>query len=291
MTGTAQPVEVAAGASHGAAEAIHGAAGATAGAASVLAHAGPGSTWQAMVVVAGVVLAGYVIVAASGRITIERPDDLVVPVAAAAIAGGIGVVGHAVLSDFIGWGLPLAVTALLTLTLAATTPLDVRLPGPLPMGALAVALVSTITLYQPLTIALHPPPEFLPLAEDARIAIEEPADEATVPAGTVEVTVVTDEASIGPGGLELDELDLARPAHAGELAVRRAAVDADGTTSDRQRVASDPGPDCTVADPCERATIDLDLEPGTWRITVELRRGDGTELAPTVTDHVTVEVE
>ena len=261
------------------------------GTTTVLAHAGPGSTWQAMVVVAGVVLAGYVVVAAAGRFTVERPDDLVVPVATAAIAGGIGVVGHALLSDFIGWGLPLAVTALLTLTLAATTPLDIRLPGPLPMGALAVALVSSIALYQPLTIALHPPVEFLPLAEDARIDIEEPADGATVPAGPIELTVVVEEASIGPGGVDPDEFDLARPAHAGELVVRRAAVADDGTTSDRQRVEVDPGPDCTVADPCERTTVDLELEPGTWRVTAELRRGDGTELAPTVTDHTTIEVE
>ena len=261
------------------------------GTSAVLAHAGPGSTWQAMVVVAGVVLAGYVVVAAAGWITIERPDDLVVPLAAAAIASGIGVVGHAIISDFIGWGLPLAVTALLTLTLAATTPLDLRFPGPLPMGALAVALVSTVTLHQPLTIALHPPAEFLPLAEDARIAIEQPPDGATVPAGTVEVTVITDEASIGPGGVDLDDLDPARPAQAGELVMRRAAVADDGTTFDRQRVETGPGPDCTLADPCERTTVGLDLEPGTWRVTAELRRGDGTELAPTVMDHVTVEVE
>ncbi len=277
MIGTALPVEVV--------------PAVVPGATTVLAHAGPGSTWQAMVVVAGVVLAGYVVVAACGRISIERPDDLVVPVAAAAIAGGIGVVGHAIISDFIGWGLPLAVTALLTLTLAATTPLDIRLPGPLPMGALAVALVSSVALYQPLTIALHPPPEFLPLAEDARIGIEAPADDATVPTGTVEVTVVAHEASIGPGRVDLDELDATRPAHAGELVVRRAAVADDGTTLDRQRVETGPEPGCTVTDPCKRTTVDLDLEPGTWRVTVELRRGDGTELAPTVTDHVTVEVE
>jgi hypothetical protein len=253
-----------------------------------LAHAGPGSTWQAMVVVVGVVLAGVVLAAAFGRVRIEGPDDLLVPLAGAAIASSLGVIGHAVVSDAIGWGLPLAVVSLVALLLAAFTPLDLRLPGPLPMGAIAAAAVGGVVLYAPLTIALHPPPDVLPLAEDSEVTIVAPSDGGEVEAGNVEVVVAVSGGTIGPGGVPLEELP-ADPEEAGEVVVAVAQVQDDGSTAQQQRVAVDPGDDCTVAAPCDEVAFEVPLEPGSWELTVEFTRGDGTPLAPYVRDRITLE--
>jgi hypothetical protein len=256
----------------------------------VLAHAGPGSTWQAMVVVAGVVLAGAGVLAAVGRLRVAALDDVVVPFATAAVLSSVGLLAHEWLSDAIGWGLPIFVVAAGALLLAALTPLDLRLPAPLPMGATALALVGAVVLYAPLTVALHPPAEVLPLADDAEVAILEPSDEEVVTGATVAVVVAVSGGSIGPGDVDLDDLP-ADPEEAGDLAVAVAEVQPDGTTAPQERVAVSYGETCTIAAPCSQVRFPLTLEPGTWRVTVEFTRGDGTPLAPYVRDTVVVTVE
>jgi hypothetical protein len=257
---------------------------------AILAHAGPGSSWQAMVVVAAVVLAAAVLAAATGRLTVTRLDDVVVPFATAAILSSVGLLAHEWLSDAIGWALPVGVVAAGSLLLAALTPLDLRLPAPLPMGAAALALVGAAVLHAPLTVALHPPAELLPLADDAEIAILGPSDDDVMAGPTVEVVVAVTGGTIGPGGADLGELP-ADPEEAGDLAVALAAVEGDGTTAPQERVAVTYAEDCTIAAPCSEVTFPLTLEPGTWRLTVEFTRGDGTPLAPYVRDTVTVTVE
>jgi hypothetical protein len=254
---------------------------------TVLAHAGPGSDWQAMVVVAAVVLAVAVVAGAVGRLTVARPDDLVVPFATAAVLSSLGLFASEWLSDAIGWALPVGVVAAVTLVLAALSPLDLRLPAPLPMGAAALALVGAVVLYAPLTVALHPPAELLPLADDAEVAILVPADGDTVPGPTVEVVVAVTGGTIGPGDVEVGDLP-ADPEEAGDLAVAVAQVRADGTTAPQERVAVSYEEACTVAVPCSQVSFPLTLEAGTWRVTVELTRGDGTPLAPYVRDAVEV---
>jgi hypothetical protein len=251
----------------------------------LLAHAGPGSDWQAMVVVAAVVLAAAVVAAAVGRLTVARLDDVVLPFATAAVLSSVGLLASEWLSDAIGWALPVGVVATATLVLAALTPLDLRLPAPLPMGAAALALVGAVVLHAPLTAALHPPAEVLPLAEDAEVAILAPTDGDTVPGPTVAVSVAVTGGTIGPGGLDLDELP-ADPEEAGDLAVAVAQVRADGTTTPQERVAVSYEEACTVATPCSQVRFPLTLEPGRWRVTVEFTRGDGTPLAPYVRDTV-----
>lgn len=122
----------------------------------LLAHAAPGSAWQAMVVVAAVVLAGFVVAATVGRYPVERPDDLIVPLATAAVLSSLAPVVHEVLADAIAWSLPLGAVALLTLLVAALTPLRVRWPAPLPIAALVLAAVATVVLHRPLAGSLHP---------------------------------------------------------------------------------------------------------------------------------------
>ncbi len=245
----------------------------------VLAHAGPGSTWQAFVVVAGIVLAVAAVGAAVGRWSCARPSDLVVPVAAATAAGAIGVLGHAWISDVIGWGLPLAVVAAATLLLAVFTPLELRGPTPLALGAAALAAVAGIGLYQPLTIALHPPPDLLPLAGNATVRIVEPTDGALIRPGTLTIEVAVDGAGIGPPFTPLDEV--------GDDPTRAASL---GIYVDGDRVPVE-WDGCSVADPCSTLQLQVKLnEPGPRRLAVELTRGDGTPFAPLVIDRVTVEV-
>jgi hypothetical protein len=251
----------------------------------LVAHAGPGSTWQSMVVVAGIALTGFLVAAGLGRIKITRADDLVVPLATTAIVSSLGTIAHEFVSDGIGWALPLAVVSLVTLVIAAVTDLDVRFPAPLPMGAVALAGVGAFLLHGPLTIALHPPAELLPLSDDAAVVIVEPGDGRTV-AGPVDVAVQVTGGSIGPGRVALEELS-DDPEEAGTLLVALEEVLDDDTSTQQELVEVDHAEDCTVDDPCDQVTFQLDPTPGTYELTVEFVRGDGVPLAPFVRDRIT----
>lgn len=246
----------------------------------MLAHAGPGASWQAMIVLAGVLLTGVMLAAAAGLLTVSRPDDLVVPLAGAAVVSSLAPIGGEILSDAVGWALPLFVVSLVTLCLAAFTPLDLRLPSPLPMGAVALAAVTSVLLYPPLTATLHPPAEILPLSEDSAVTITSPQQDAVVAPGAVEVTVAVAGGSIGPGDVAPSDLP-DDPEEAGALAVAIAPA-GDATAWQRVEVAYEQT--CTVADPCGEVTFELDLEPGAYELTVEFTRGDGVPLAPFVRD-------
>jgi hypothetical protein len=134
-------------------------------------------------------------------------------------------------------------------------------------------------LYRPLTIALHPPPDYLPLSSDAEVEILVPGDGDSIEAGTLEVSVAVAGGTIGPGGLEVSDLP-ADPEEAGDLVVML----------DDQRVEVDYLEDCTVADPCSTVTFPVEVEAGERRLSVEFTRGDGIPLAPYVADQVTFEV-
>lgn len=256
----------------------------------LLAHAGPGAAWQSMVVVAGVVLTGFFLAAGAGRMTVDRADDLVVPLATTAIVSSFGTVLHGLVSDGIGWALPLAVVSLLALCVAAFTDLDVRFPSPLPMAAVALAGVSAVLLHQPLTAALHPPVELLPLSDDAAVTIVEPADGATVEGEALPVTVEVTGGSLGPGRVPLEDLP-DDPEEAGTLSVALEEVRTDDATTQQQRVEVAYEETCTITDPCERVGFELDPAPGTYELTVEFLRGDGVPLAPFVRDRITFTIE
>jgi hypothetical protein len=246
----------------------------------VLAHAGPGATWQAMVVAVGIVLGGVVLAAGVGRLRVQEPGDLVSPVAGAAIVAGLGVLASEVLSDWIGWGLPLTVVSLATLLLGAVAGVELRFPAPLPMGALALAGVAGWLLAPPLTVALHPPPEILPLSDDAALSIVTPAEGDEVAAGLVPLTVRVIGGSIGPGGAPLEDLP-DDPEEAGQLTVAIEEVRDDEGAAPLQRLDIEVT-GCTIADPCDEVSVAIPVVPGTWRLTVDLQRGDGTPLAPPV---------
>jgi hypothetical protein len=237
------------------------------------------ATWQAAVVVGSVALAVCVVLAAAGRLTVREPSDLLVPLAGSAIVSSLAPLGHTWLSDWIGWAIPLGVVALLVLLLGALTPLDLAPASPLVLGAVALAGVGIFMLYQPLTIALHPPPDMLPLRDDSEVRIVTPEDGAIVEAGELPITVEVTGGSIGPVTSELEELTV-DPEEGGSLAVfvdgDRVPVEWDG---------------CTVVEPCGSVDIEVPVTPGDRRLVVEFVRGDGTPFAPTVVDRVTITAE
>lgn len=256
----------------------------------LLAHGGPGATWQAMLVVAGVTLGGFLIAAAFGRVPMERPDDLVVPLAATAVVSSLGTVANQVLSDAIGWALPLLGVALGSLLLAAFTRLDVRFPAPLPMGAVALAAVSAMVLYAPLTIALHPPAELLPLSDDASVTIVSPEDGGRIAEDPLTVGVEVTGASLGAGPVPLEELS-DDPEEGGTLAVSLQEVRTDDRQTQQQLIEPVYAETCTLEMPCDAVSFPIDPSPGTYELTVEFVRGDGTPLAPFVRDKTTFTVE
>ncbi len=236
-----------------------------------------------MVVVFGIALAAVLLGAGLGWIRITAIRDLLAPLAAAVILGGLGVLGQSVFADWVSWALPLAVVSLVTLLVGAGTGLDLRLPAPLPMGALALAGVGMWTLSTPLAVALHPTAEILPLSDDAAVTISSPADDEEVTAGVVEVTVEVTGGSIGPGGLPASTLPT-DPEEAGALTATLARVRDDGSTEPPREVGWEVA-GCSVSAPCRTVEVPVTVEPGTWELTVDLNRGDGTALAPPVRTH------
>lgn len=258
----------------------------------VLAHAGPGSTWQAMVVAAAVVLAAVVALAGTGRVRVERPADLLLPATVAALAAALATVAHDWLSDAVGWALPVGIVAAGALAVAASTPLQLRFPAPLAMAAVALAVVGAVVLGPRLAAALHPPAELLPISDDAVVVIVEPRDGDVVQVGsdgTIEMVVEVAGGSVGPGDVPVDDLP-ADPEEAGALAVARAVLRPDGTTTPAERLPTRLVDPCTLDAPCTTARLRLPLDAGAWRLTVEFTRGDGTPLAPFVRDRIEVEV-
>ncbi|WP_052666641.1 hypothetical protein [Nitriliruptor alkaliphilus] len=244
----------------------------------VLAHAGEGATWQALLVVASLGLAVVFVLAVVGRVQLGQADDLVLPLAGVAIASSLAPLGSAWLSDWVGWAFPVGVVVLVALLLVAMTPLEFGPTSPITYGTLALAVICAALLYNPITQAWHPPADFLPLADDSEVVITGPADGDTVDAGEIEVTVYVTGGSLQSDLLAVDQLP-DDPEEAGHLAV---AVDG--------RVISPRFAErCTVDAPCTEVSFPITVEPGERRLVVEFRRGDGAPLTPLVTDAVTFE--
>jgi hypothetical protein len=246
----------------------------------VLAHAGEGATWQALLVVAALGLMVVVVLAVLGRVQLAQPDDLVLPLAGVAIASSLAPLGSMWLSDWVGWAFPVGVVALITLVLVALTPLQLTPTSPITYGALALAVIGAVLLYTPITQAWHPPPDFLPLADDAEVSIATPSDGDAIPAGEVEVIVTVTDGSVQSELVAVDQLG-ADPEEGGSLAV---AVDGQVLTP---RFAER----CTLDDPCTEVSFPITVEPGERRLVVEFRRGDGAPFTPLVTDAVEFSAE
>ena len=86
--------------------------------------------------------------------------------------------------------------------------------------------------------------------------------------------------SIGPGGTPLGELP-GDPEEAGQLIVAIEEVREDGGAAPQRRLDIEVT-GCSVTAPCDEVRLELPVGPGTWQLTVDLQRGDGTPLAPPV---------
>jgi hypothetical protein len=242
----------------------------------LLAHAGPGSTWQAMVTVVALGLAVVVVLVALGRVELDAPGDLILPLAAVAILSSLAPLGDRWLSDWVGWAFPVGAVSLLVLLLAAFTPLGLAPDGVLLYAALGLAVAGAVVLYRPLTVAWHPPPDYLPEAGGTSIVILEPPDGAELGEGEVSVEVEVAAGSIGAGGIPFDDLP-ADQAEAGTLEVTVAG----------ERVEVELDQECTRRAPCEQASFPVELPAGgEVAIRVEFLRGDGMPFSPAVSDRV-----
>lgn len=244
----------------------------------ILAHGGAGATWQALVTTIAIGVGIVFLLALAGKLKPDTPGDLVLPLAAVAIISSVGPAASGTLSDAVGWAIPAGVVLLVGLLIASMSDLDLKVPSALGLTTVVVALAASVGLSGPLTDALHPPLEFLPLSDDATLTLAAPEDQSTVTAGSVQVRVDVTGATIGPGGLT------SGPDDPEELTNVRLTVD-----SEVLQVA--PEETCAVDDPCTSVTFVVDLEPGQHRVIAELVAWDGRPLAPAVFDAVTFTAE
>lgn len=233
-----------------------------------------------MVTVIALGLALVTALVASGRLELDAPGDLVLPLAGVAILSSLAPLGDVWLSDWIGWAFPIGVVALVSLLLVAFTPLRLASDGVLLYAAVCLALVGALVLHRPLTLAWHPPAELLPDPGATRVAIVEPADGDELDPGTTTVAVQVVEGSVGPGRVPFEDL----PWDPSEQGVLEATVAG-------ERLEVEPHETCTETAPCQQVTFDADLPEGEEvGLQVELLRGDGMPFSPAVVERIEVAV-
>jgi hypothetical protein len=250
--------------------------------APLLAHAGAGSSWQALLVGLSFGLMVVALLVVVGRIELRGVDDLVLPLAAVAIVSSLAPLADELLSDWAAWAAPAGAVVLIGLLLGALTPLELRPLAPLTVGIVVGAVVAGVLLDGPLTRAWHPT-DFAPDAGEVEIAFVVPQDGDVIEAGTVEVALVITGGTIGPGGADAGEVSA--PTEAGTLLAWKSSPPGE----DWEEVEVDPLEDCTVTDPCTTVTFPVELEAGSHGLRVEFRTADGGLLDPMVTDRVDFE--
>lgn len=238
----------------------------------VLAHAGEGATWQALLTMLSLGLMVVFVLVLAGKLRMRQPDDLVLPLAGVAILAALSGAVSETLSDWVGWAFPIGVALLIALVLAALTKLSIGWTTPLTIGAVVVAAVAATTLYTPIIRAWHP----VSFASDENIGVTivEPSDGATVTTGTIDVVVtVSGDWQIGVPNASGERLGVMR-------------VFLDGFETDRVN----PVENCTAG--CSTATYRVQIdEPGEVRLQVEFVALDGTQFVSTTFDSATLEVE
>ncbi len=260
----------------------------------LLAHAGAGASWQALVTVLSWLLAVLFVLVATKRVKVSEPGDLVLPIAGIVIVSSMGTASSDTLSDQIGWSLPIGVVALAGLVLASLRPDTWHLRSRHVQLTVAAGAIAAIALNAPLTSVLHPPPDYfdvtaLPMVDDVRIQIVEPAvdDPSERPTVSGPVTIVAEVtggtvAGSVPGTEPLGEDDA--PEDPEELGLVRIL---DGATV----LDVAPLEDCSPTSPCTRLTWELDLAPGTHQVLVEFLTATGSTFRTSVFDLVVVTVE
>ena len=158
----------------------------------LLAHAGAGATWQALLVVMSLGLAVVFGLVAAKRMRMAELDDLVLPIAGIAIVSSLAPLAGTVLSDWVGWAFPIGVVAFLALLLSVSTRLEFSLANPATYGVVLVAAGAAVVLHAPITQAWHPTNEVLSLAtQEATTTADAQAGARVRPIGEAKPLPVT----------------------------------------------------------------------------------------------------
>lgn len=237
----------------------------------VLAHAGEGATWQALLTLLSLGLVVVLVLVLAGRLRMQQPDDLVLPLAGVAILASLSGAVSSTLSDWVGWAFPIGATVLIALVLAAVTNLSLSWTSPLMIGTLVVAAIAAFVLHDPITRAWHP--VSFASTDEVGVTILQPQDGDVVTAGTVDVTVAVEgNWQIGVPNASGERLGLIR-------------VFIDGFETER----INPVENCTAG--CSQATYPVEIaEAGEYRLQVEFVALDGTQFVSTTFDSVTLTV-
>jgi hypothetical protein len=122
----------------------------------VLAHAGEGASWQALLTVISAGLLIVFVLAGIGRLRLQGPGDLTVPIASVAVLGSLAPIGGDPVSDAAPWAVPGGVVLLASLIVAATTSRELTPRSPLAIGTVVLAIVASLALAPILVDAWYP---------------------------------------------------------------------------------------------------------------------------------------
>lgn len=122
----------------------------------LLAHAGEGASWQALLTVISAGMLVLFVLAVIGRLQLETPGDLTLPIAAVAVLASLAPVAGDPVSDAAPWAVPAGVVLLGALVVAATTSRRLTLTSPLTIGAVVLAVVASLALAPMLVDAWYP---------------------------------------------------------------------------------------------------------------------------------------
>lgn len=122
----------------------------------IIAHAGEGATWQALLTVVSAGLVVVFLMAVVGKLTLDSPGDLTLPLAAVAVVASLAPVGGDVISDAAPWLAPAGAVFLTALLLAAATDLELTPRSPLPIATVVAAIAVSLALAPTLVDAWYP---------------------------------------------------------------------------------------------------------------------------------------
>lgn len=122
-----------------------------------LAHAGAGASWQSLLTTMSLGVVVVFALAVVGTIDLEEADDLVLPLAVVAILSAVGPSLSGVLSDQVGWAVPVGAVALAGLAAATFTDLQLAARSATTWAIVVAAVTAGVVLQGPLTAAWHPP--------------------------------------------------------------------------------------------------------------------------------------
>ena len=240
----------------------------------LLAHIGsPNNPWIGVMTVSALVLVVVFVLVAAGRVQLQAPGDLLLPLAAAVLVAGLaGSLGD-VINDQGPWAVPAGLVALVALLVGAFRGVEFSWGQRRTWGVVGLAAIAAVALYNPLNDLWFPTDasgEPLPTLQDAQVTAT-----VTEPLGdddSLTVRVTLDGATFG------DTITGTRPADPETRLVPRFQV---GPVYLNPPVP----PECAAIEDCTEAEFELTLPTGfvsspPESLVVELLTADGLPFAP-----------